>query len=66
MPLKAQNDYIFYKFGGRHGPFGTPLATPMLWLSPRKFSAYAPGRVTLAYLKFPSIIAFTSYLQFFP
>jgi len=24
-PLKAQNDYIFYKFGGRHGPFGPPL-----------------------------------------
>jgi len=42
-PLKAQNDYIFYKFGARHGPFGPPLATPMLWLSPRKFSAYATG-----------------------
>jgi len=24
-PLKAQNDYIFYKFGARHGPFGPPL-----------------------------------------
>jgi len=23
--LKAQNDYIFYKFGGRHGPFSPPL-----------------------------------------
>jgi len=40
-PLKAQNDYIFYKFWGRHGYFGPPLATPMLWLSHRKFSAYA-------------------------
>jgi len=28
-PLKAQNDYIFYKFGGVHGPFGPLLATPM-------------------------------------
>jgi len=23
-PLQAQNDYIFQKFGGRHGPFGLP------------------------------------------
>jgi len=44
-PLKAQNDYIFYKFGGRHGPFGHPLATPMLWPSLRKFSAYATAFV---------------------
>jgi len=36
---EAQNDYIFYKFGGRHGPFGPPLATPMLWPFPRKCSA---------------------------
>jgi len=27
-PLKAQNDYIFQKFGG-HGPL-SPLATPMV------------------------------------
>jgi len=27
-PLKAQNDYVFQKFGGGHGAFG-PLAMPM-------------------------------------
>ena len=42
-PLKAQNYYIYYNFGTRHGPFGPPMATPMLWPSPRKFSAYATG-----------------------
>jgi len=34
MPLKAQNDYIFYKIKGRHGPFGPPigncLRTPLV------------------------------------
>jgi len=39
-PLKAQNDYIFYKFVG-HDPFAPPLATTMLRVPPRKFSAHA-------------------------
>jgi len=30
-PLKAQNDYIFQKFGGVMSPF-SPLATPMVVL----------------------------------
>jgi len=29
MPFKAQNDYIFKKFGGGMAPLA-PLATPML------------------------------------
>jgi len=29
-PLKTQNDYIFQKFGGGHGPFRPSLATPMI------------------------------------
>jgi len=30
MPLKAQNDDIFQKFGGKTWPFWPPLATPMV------------------------------------
>jgi len=31
MPLKAQNDYIFWKLGGGMAPL-PPLATTMLWI----------------------------------
>jgi len=39
-PLKAQNDYIFQKFGG-HGPFGPSLATPIFQ---REVFALCSGR----------------------
>jgi len=32
-PLKAQNDYIFQKFGRRHGLFGLPWLHVCLYLN---------------------------------
>jgi len=32
MPLKAQNDYIFQKFGG-HGPLAAPMAVGKVFYS---------------------------------